>query len=166
MRRPASPGVMVHTVIAAVGIAALLATHRWAFEALRLLGAAYLIWLGIQAWRATGAVAGREAGATPSQIVRRGFITNVLNPKVALFFLAFLPQFARPENGSVTLQVLLLGAIFIMSGTIISAAYAVAGGWVSDQLRRKPRWQRWLDRLSGGILIALGLRLLMPQRGV
>lgn len=158
-------GVMVHTVIAAAGIAALLATHRWAFDALRLLGAAYLIWLGIQAWRTSGAVAEREAGADAWQIVRRGFVTNVLNPKVALFFLAFLPQFARPENGPVAFQMLLLGAIFITSGTIVSAAYAAAGGWVSDRLRREPRWQRRLDRLSGSILLALGLRLLIPQRG-
>lgn len=158
-------GVMVHTVVAVAGIAALLAAHRWAFDALRLLGAAYLIWLGIQAWRASGAVAEREAGAGAWQIIRRGFVTNVLNPKVALFFLAFLPQFARPENGSVALQMLLLGAIFITSGTIVSAAYAAAGGWVSDLLRHEPRWQRRLDRLSGSILLALGLRLLIPQRG-
>ncbi|MCI0435595.1 MAG: LysE family translocator [Gemmatimonadetes bacterium] len=84
-------GVTVHTVIAAAGIAAVFAAHPFAFDALRLLGAAYLIWLGIQAWRASGAAAGREAGADAWQIVRRGFVTNVLNPKVALFFLAFLP---------------------------------------------------------------------------
>lgn len=158
-------GVTVHTVIAAAGIAAVFAAHPFAFDALRLLGAAYLIWLGIQAWRASGAAAGREAGAGAWQIVRRGFVTNVLNPKVALFFLAFLPQFTRPEEGSVALQMLWLGALFITSGTIVSAAYAAAGGWVSDRLRREPRWQRRLDRLSGSILLALGLRLLIPQRG-
>jgi threonine/homoserine/homoserine lactone efflux protein len=96
--------------------------------------------------------------------VRRGFVTNVLNPKVGLFFLAFLPQFTDPEHGSVALQILMLGALFISSGTLVNAAYALAGGWVSNTLRREPRWQGRLDRLSGSILLLLGLRLLLPQR--
>ncbi|HEY4645363.1 MAG TPA: LysE family translocator [Steroidobacteraceae bacterium] len=159
-----SAGVVVHTVLAAFGIAALLAVHRWAFEAVRLLGALYLIWLGLSAWRSAGVAAQAQAGVSPWQIVRRGFVTNVLNPKVGLFFLAFLPQFTDPERGSVALQILILGAFFICSGTLVNAGYALAGGWVSVTLRREPRWQRRLDQLSGSILLLLGLRLLLPQR--
>jgi threonine/homoserine/homoserine lactone efflux protein len=159
-----SAGVVVHTLLAAFGVAALLAAHRWAFEGVRLVGAAYLIWLGVASWRAAGVATRAQAAVSQWQIVRRGFATNVLNPKVGLFFLAFLPQFADPERASVMLQILMLGALFIISGTLVNAAYALAGGWVSDALRRKPRWQRRLDRLSGSILLLLGARLLLPQR--
>jgi threonine/homoserine/homoserine lactone efflux protein len=159
-----SAGVVVHTLLAAFGVAALLAAHRWAFEVVRSLGALYLIWLGISAWRSVGGVAQAQPAVAPWQIVRRGFVTNVLNPKVGLFFLAFLPQFTDPERGSIALQILMLGALFITSGTIVNAAYALAGGWVSNTLRREPRWQRRMDRLSGSILLLLGLRLLLPQR--
>jgi threonine/homoserine/homoserine lactone efflux protein len=102
--------------------------------------------------------------ASPWQIVRRGFMTNVLNPKVGLFFLAFLPQFADPKRADVVLQMLVLGALFIVSGTLVNVAYALVGGWVSELLRREPRWQRGLDRFSGTILLMLGVRLLWPQR--
>lgn len=159
-----SAGIVVHTVIAALGVAALIATHRWAFDALRWLGATYLIWLGFQAWRNSGATSVREAATGAWQILRRGFVTNVLNPKVGLFFLAFLPQFASPERGAVAVQIAILGLLFIVSGTLVNAAYALAGGWVSGKLRREPVWQRRMDRVSGSILLLLGLRLLLPQR--
>lgn len=159
-----SAGVVVHTLLAAFGVAALLAANRWAFDGVRLLGALYLIWLGISAWRSAGVAAQSEAAVSPWQIVRRGFVTNVLNPKVGLFFLAFLPQFTDPDRGAVALQIVTLGALFIVSGTLVNAAYALAGGWVSSKLRREPRWQQRLDRFSGSILLLLGLRLLLPQR--
>jgi threonine/homoserine/homoserine lactone efflux protein len=159
-----SAGIVVHTGLAAFGLAALLAAHRWAFEGVRLLGALYLIWLGISAWRSAGGTVRAQAATSSWQIVRQGFVTNVLNPKVGLFFLAFLPQFTDPARGAVALQILTLGALFIASGTLVNAAYALAGGWVSATLRREPRWQSWLDRLSGSILLLLGLRLLIPQR--
>lgn len=159
-----SAGIVVHTLLAALGVAALLAAHHWAFEAVRLLGAIYLIWLGISAWRSAGTSSMAEAALSQWQIFRRGFVTNVLNPKVGLFFLAFLPQFTDPERGAVALQVVILGALFIVSGTLVNTAYALAGGWVSGKLRREPRWQQRLERFSGSILLLLGLRLLLPQR--
>jgi threonine/homoserine/homoserine lactone efflux protein len=160
-----SAGIVFHTCIAAFGIAAVLLAHRWAFDALRIIGALYLIWLGIAAWRAAG-IPELPGTIDPrlSQVFRQGLITNVLNPKVALFFLAFLPQFADPARGNITLQVLTFGALFIVSGTIVNLLYAWAGGSVSATLRRDVRWQRRLNRISGTILFALGGRLLLSPR--
>jgi threonine/homoserine/homoserine lactone efflux protein len=158
-------GILFHTGIAAFGIAALLLAHRWAFDAVRIAGALYLIWLGIGAWRSSGTTDLPGATASrPGEIFRKGLITNVLNPKVALFFMAFLPQFADPARGSVTAQVLIFGALFIVSGTIVNLLYAWAGGAVSAALRRDPRWQRRLNRVCGGILVLLGGRLLLSPR--
>ena len=160
-----SAGIVFHTCIAAFGVAAVLLAHRWAFDALRIFGALYLIWLGIAAWRAADIP--ELPGATDprlSRVFRQGLITNVLNPKVALFFLAFLPQFADPARGNVTMQVLIFGALFIVSGTIVNLLYAWAGGSLSATLRREVRWQRRLNRISGGILVALGGRLLLSPR--
>jgi threonine/homoserine/homoserine lactone efflux protein len=160
-----SAGIVFHTCIAAFGVAAVLLAHRWAFDALRIIGALYLIWLGIAAWRTPQVTELSHApDARLSQVFRQGLITNVLNPKVALFFLAFLPQFADPARGNVTLQVLTFGALFIVSGTIVNLLYAWAGGALSTALRRDVRWQRRLNQISGGILRALGGRLLLSPR--
>jgi threonine/homoserine/homoserine lactone efflux protein len=156
-------GIVVHTLLSALGVAALIATNRWAFDAMRMLGAVYLIWLGIEAWRNTARAVG-AAAPTDWLILRRGFVTNVLNPKVALFFLAFLPQFTDPGRDDVVWQLLALGGLFIVCGTLVNVGYAMIGGWLSDLLRREPRWQRTLDRVAGSILVALGVRLLWPQR--
>lgn len=160
-----SAGIVFHTCIAAFGITAVLLAHRWAFDALRIIGALYLIWLGIAAWRAAG-MPELPGTIDPrlSQVFRQGLITNVLNPKVALFFLAFLPQFADPARGNITLQVLTFGALFIVSGTMVNLLYAWAGGSLSATLRRDVRWQRRLNRISGTILFALGGRLLLSPR--
>ena len=158
-------GIVFHSCIAAFGIAAVLLAHRWAFDALRIIGALYLIWLGIAAWRAAG-IPELPGTIDPSlsQVFRQGLITNVLNPKVALFFLAFLPQFADPARGNITLQVLTFGALFIVLGTMVNLLYAWAGGSLSATLRRDVRWQRRLNRISGTILFALGGRLLLSPR--
>jgi len=94
--------------------------------------------------------------------LRRGFLTNLLNPKVALFFVAFLPQFVDPARGTVAAQMMVLGALFICSGTLVNAGYALLGGWVHECFRRDPRWYQRLQLVSGGILVVLGARLLLP----
>jgi threonine/homoserine/homoserine lactone efflux protein len=160
-----SSGVVFHTCLAAFGVAALLLTHRWAFDALRVVGALYLIALGIGAWRsATIPTETFATGGTSGQIFRRGLVTNVLNPKVALFFCAFLPQFADPVRGSVAAQVLIFGALFVASGTAVNVAYARVGGTLSTALRRDAGWQGRLHYISGGLLILLGGRLLLTSR--
>jgi threonine/homoserine/homoserine lactone efflux protein len=91
-------------------------------------------------------------------------VNNVLNLKVALFFLAFLPQFVDPKRGAVAVQVAVLGALFITSGTLVNLLYALAGGWLSQKLRQKSLWRRRLTRVSGSVLLFLGLRLLCRQK--
>jgi threonine/homoserine/homoserine lactone efflux protein len=159
-----STGLVVHTVAATVGLAALLAGTPWTLNVVRLVGAVYLLWLGISAWRSASTAPAATVPIDAWAILQRGFVTNVLNPKVALFFLAFLPQFADPTRGAVAEQMAVLGALFIASGTIVNLLYALAGGWLSERLRQNPRWQRRLTRVSGSVLLFLGLRLLYPQR--
>jgi threonine/homoserine/homoserine lactone efflux protein len=160
-----SLGIVFHTCLAAFGVAALLLTHRWAFDALRVAGALYLIWLGVGALRSVAqSKSTGESSAAPGQILRKGFITNVLNPKVALFFLAFLPQFVDPARGHAGMQALGFGALFVASGTVVNVAYACVGGMLSAALRRDDRWRRRLNRMSGGVLILLGARLLVAPR--
>jgi threonine/homoserine/homoserine lactone efflux protein len=158
-----STGLVVHTVAASVGLAALLAPTPWALNAVRFVGAGYLLWLGISAWRASS-VTEATVPADAWAILRRGFVTNVLNPKVALFLLAFLPQFADPTRDAVAVQVAVLGALFITSGTLVNLLYALAGGWLSEKLRQNPLWRRRLMRVSGSVLLLLGSRLLCTPK--
>jgi len=157
-----SAGIVVHTLLAAFGVASLLAAYPWTYEAVRLVGAAYLIWLGVSALRASGEVSKPPAVLSTRQILRRGFLTNLLNPKVALFFVAFLPQFVDPARGAVAAQMMVLGALFICSGTLVNTGYALLGGWVHEGFRRDPRWYQRLQLVSGSILVVLGARLLLP----
>jgi threonine/homoserine/homoserine lactone efflux protein len=153
-------GCFFHIGAAALGIAVLLQTVPQAYAIVRIVGAAYLIYLGFGLMRR----AGRESEAAPLdktsewKIFREGVITNVLNPKVALFFLAFLPQFVEPGSGPVGLQTLALGIFFDLQGTtvnIIVACVAAAAGRALESVRRSG----WMDRVSGTILIGLGVRL-------
>jgi threonine/homoserine/homoserine lactone efflux protein len=162
-------GCVVHALAAASGLAALLALHPGAFVAIQWAGAAYLLWIGAgllrSAWRGAGPGGGGGGGAMGSGRVsfladiRRGFLTNLLNPKVALFFLAFLPQFVPPQAHSKTLAFLLLGAWFVVQG----ALFLFATVWVVSSLRR---WQtpklvsRVLTGLAGALFLALAIRLL------
>ncbi|MFP2910569.1 LysE family translocator, partial [Pyxidicoccus sp. 3LFB2] len=134
-------GCLFHIAAAALGLSALLATSAMAFTVVKWVGAVYLVWMGVQMLRSK---AGPEAvqGLPPSslgRIFRDGVVTNVLNPKVALFFLAFLPQFVDPARGSTALQFVLLGLVFAVTGTLwlmfLASAAGAFGGW----LRRNPR---------------------------
>jgi threonine/homoserine/homoserine lactone efflux protein len=159
-------GAVVHTLVIASGLAALLRAVPVAFEIVRFAGAAYLVWLGIKALRSRS---GPLVGAPPDRasewaIFRQGMITNLLNPKVALFFLAFLPQFTNPTAGSVALQIVVLGCLFNTSGTLVNIAVALlassARGWLAAG-RRGECMLRWL---TGSVFIGLGLRLALGER--
>jgi threonine/homoserine/homoserine lactone efflux protein len=159
-------GAAVHTIAIASGLAALLHAMPLAYEIVRFAGAAYLIWLGVQALRGkAGPAADRSLDrASEWAIFRQGAVTNILNPKVALFFLAFLPQFADPGQGSVALQIVMLGCLFNLSGTLvmIGVAYlaASAGRWLGTRgyAERTLRW------LTASVFIGLGLRLALGDR--
>ncbi|MBP8132758.1 MAG: LysE family translocator [Zoogloea sp.] len=154
-------GCLTHIAWATLGIAALVRTSAGLFMAIKLAGAAYLLWLGIQALRSGGTLA--PPTGTPARPwlhdLRRGFVANALNPKVALFFLAFLPQFASPVRGSVSLQMLVLGLVFIAQTAAIFSAMACAAGAIGRLLARRPRVGPWLDRLCGVLFIGLAVHL-------
>jgi threonine/homoserine/homoserine lactone efflux protein len=159
-------GCLVHTAAAALGISVLLAASPLAYDVLRLAGAAYLIWLGVQALRRRAPTA--AVAALPADSLRRvfwqGFATNVLNPKVALFFLAFLPQFADPARGAFALQVLVLGLVFIANGLWVCLLVARSAAAMADWARRKAGAMTWIQRGSGALLVGLGLHLAINGR--
>lgn len=159
-------GCLVHTGAAALGISVLLRASPLAYDALRLAGAAYLIFLGVQALRQRAAAAA-VANLPPVSLRRvfwQGFATNVLNPKVALFFLAFLPQFADPARGAFALQVLVLGLIFIFNGLWVCLLVARSAAALADWARRSAGTMGWIQRGSGALLLGLGLHLALARK--
>jgi threonine/homoserine/homoserine lactone efflux protein len=154
-------GCLFHAFAATVGIAALLRSWPLAFNAVRYAGAVYLIYLGVRLLirrRPKDEVAEATPSAPLRVIFRQGVITNILNPKVALFFLAFLPQFVVPARGSAALQLAVLSLYFIFSSTILNLAVALLSGVAGDFLRHGRNIAR-MERASGAVFIALGLRV-------
>jgi threonine/homoserine/homoserine lactone efflux protein len=158
-------GCWVHILAAALGIAALLRSSPMAFNLVRYAGAAYLVYLGIRMLVQKIDLSSQQLkAASLKSIFRQGVITNVLNPKVAIFFLAFLPQFVDARRGSVALQILLLGLIFNFGGTLLNLTVAYAGGTLGELLRRNQRIARIQRWFTGLIFIGLGLRLAWQRR--
>ena len=158
-------GSLVHVAAAALGLSAVLVSSATAFSVVKYLGAAYLVWLGIRRLR------GGDASDRPAvrrddlgRIFRQGIVVNVLNPKTALFFFAFLPQFVRPGDGPVAAQVVVLGLLFIGLGLVSDGLYAVLAARFASWLRTNRRWPRIERRLSGGILITLGASAALAGR--
>ena len=163
-------GCFTHTIWATIGVTALIAASDTAFAALKFAGAAYLVWLGVQALKSPGAKFTAEAEGMPPQeamrpYVMRGFVANAINPKVALFFLAFLPQFVDPARGAAAAQTALLGTLFALQTVLIFGALGWYAGTVGGWLRGRPAVGRWLDRATGVLFIGLGIRLALAQRG-
>ncbi|MFV3073308.1 LysE family translocator [Niveispirillum fermenti] len=159
-------GAMAHTAAAAFGLAGLLMASPLLFEIVRWAGAAYLLWL---AWNTFRAPPPAAAGTATSQrdigrIFLRGAITNILNPKIAIFFLAFLPQFIDPARGSVIVQALVLGTLLNLSGTIVNAMVGMGAGGVGRRLARNPAAARMLNRISGTVFLGMAVRLGLMSR--
>ena len=159
-------GCLVHIVAAAAGLSALMVKVPIAYQIVRWAGAAYLVWLGLRALlQRRGPL---ELQAVTAQPLRRiywqGVITNALNPKVALFFVAFLPQFTDPARGSLALQFLVLGLIFNLNSLWVNLGYALAAAHLGGWLRRRFGLGALLQRITGAVYLALGLRLLLPDR--
>jgi threonine/homoserine/homoserine lactone efflux protein len=158
-------GGLVHVAAATAGLSALIASSASAFTVVKLVGAAYLIALGL--WRLAGRggdeAAEREQGPTHRLFVQ-GVVVNVLNPKTALFFLAFLPQFVDPARGPVALQAAVLGAVFVTLAVVSDSTYAVVAAALADRIRdsrRAAQVKRWV---SGGIFVALGATAAAARR--
>ena len=159
-------GLLLHIAAATLGVAAILQTSPLAFNLLKAVGAAYLVLLAVQAFRAgaAGLEVGSHSGSGARALYCRGIIMNVTNPKVALFFLAFLPQFTDGARGSVVLQMLLLGSFFMLSTLLVFGAVACFAGFLGDRLQRSGALQKTLNRVAGAIFIGLAVRLLMAER--
>lgn len=158
-------GISIHTTAAALGISAIFYSSALAFNVVKFAGAAYLLFL---AWKSLRASSSLQLAAADdrglSALFRRGFIMNVLNPKVAMFFLAFLPQFVTSSAGNVPLWMLLLGFIFMLQAVVIFSLIGYFAGSIGRFLLAKPRIARQFDRLTAGVFASLGIRLALAQR--
>ena len=164
-------GCLGHATMAAIGISALIAASPAAFDTLRVVGALYLIWIGVGALRTAynslrhGAPLTTTNGEDASwSAFRRGAVTNVLNPKVGLFYIAFLPQFTNASLGSIPLQIVTLASIHILLGILWLGTLSIASGRAAEALARNRRARAWLDGLAGFVYIALAWRMLVLER--
>lgn len=167
-------GTMVHICAAALGLSALLNTSAAAFSAVKWIGAAYIVYIGVGMLRAKAAsttdAAAAAAASIPAaplayrKIFLQGFLTNILNPKIALFFLAFVPQFIASDSASKPLAFIVLGCIFNFNGMLWCHALAVFTAFASTRLKLRPMVTLWLNRITGGIFLALGLRLALAEQ--
>ena len=167
-------GTMVHIFAAALGLSALLSTSAAAFTVVKWVGAAYIVYVGIGMLRAKlrGQADARADDATAAAATRlpyrkiffQGFLTNVLNPKVALFFLAFVPQFIAADSTSKPLAFIILGCVFNFNGMLWCNGLAVFTAFASARLKVKPLVALWLNRVTGGLFLALGLRLALAEQ--
>ena len=152
-------GTLFHVLAATLGLSALLASSALAFQTTKYLGAAYLVYLGIRTLRRTDAdfAEGQDGERRLAHVFAQGVLVNILNPKTALFFLAFLPQFVDPSRGHATLQIFQLGVLFALMGWCTDSIWALLAGTVSHHIRRDVRLRTAQRNISGGGLIALGL---------
>jgi threonine/homoserine/homoserine lactone efflux protein len=158
-------GTLVHITLVALGLAALLRAVPVAYLVVRVGGAAYLIYLGVRAIRSRGTLVLQRVEPAPLRMVfRQGVITNVLNPKVALFFLAFLPQFVDPSRGNPVVQIVVLGLVFDVTGTLVNLGVAVGASRAASRLRGASRARDILQKVTGALFIGLGLRLAFGSR--
>ena len=157
---------LIHAMAAALGLSTLFVYSPVAFAVVKYLGAAYLIYLGIATLRSSGGLQPARA-ASPlglAAIYRQGVVTDLLNPKVALFFIAFLPQFVDPTAGSPALQILFFGLLFHVTGVPVNLMVALAGGRLAALLKQRPSWARVQNWISGTVLVGLGLRLALSEQ--
>lgn len=154
-------GAFVHFVAAAAGLSAVLATSQVAFAVVKWVGAAYLVWLGIRTWRDRDGDALRPEEGAPRRslacIAGQGVLVTVTNPKMALFVLAFVPQFLDPARGPVAAQALALGAIFVGMAAATDSAYALSAGWLGDLMRRRAGAERAQRLVTGAVYVLLGV---------
>lgn len=157
-------GGMVHTVVAGLGLGALVAAHPVAFDVIRWAGVAYLLWLAVQSLRAGPVAAGHVAMRSLGRVFLDGLMVNLLNPKVILFILAFLPQFVDPSR-AVLPQFLILGLVFSLGGFVVNGIVAVFAGGAGQRLAGSAVFARWLGRVGAVIFAGLAVRLALMSRG-
>ena len=159
-------GLLFHTAAVALGLAAVFAASAAAFTALKLLGAGYLLYLAWGAWNAPVGISdtAQQEAMTPLQTYLRGVMMNITNPKVAIFFLAFLPQFADPAKGSMALQIVALGGVFMLAALLTFSAVAWFAAGFGQVFKRSHTAQRVLNRVASVVFVGLAVRLATAQR--
>lgn len=159
-------GCLSHTLLAVLGVSALIAASPEAFTALKVCGGLYLVWLGVNALRSAGGASVGKASndrQSPRKLFLKGIVANAINPKVILFFLSFLPQFVVPGHGSVAAQMAWLGIIFTLQAGVIFGLLGYFSGAVGQWINTRPRLGTAMDRLTGVIFVGLGLRLIVSR---
>lgn len=159
-------GLIVHTTAVAFGVAVIFQASAVAFTVLKLIGAGYLLYLAWQIFRASAAKINTKSAKRLSfaKLYQRGIIMNVTNPKVSIFFLAFLPQFADPERGSLTLQLMMLGGIFIISTLLVFGSIAILAGSLGQWINRSEKTQKIMNWIAGSIFVGIAIKLITAQR--
>ncbi|MCW4152867.1 LysE family translocator [Halomonas sp. 18H] len=161
-------GAALHVAMAALGLSAILATSALAFSLVKWVGAAYLIWLGLQILlsRDNGDAPDVSVASTPKTgaIYRQGILVSALNPKVAIFFLAFLPQFVVPGAGPAALQLAFHGALIIAVAAAIEPPLVLLSARIARAMQNQKRLGRWLEKSLGGVFVGLGVKLALSQR--
>ncbi len=154
-------GLIVHTTAVALGVAAIFQTSAVAFNLLKIAGAMYLLYLAWGAFRASASSleGGSSTLTSASALYRRGIIMNITNPKVSIFFLAFLPQFASADQGAMAPQIFFLGAVFIAVALLVFGTIAILAGTLGGWLNQSPKTQVYLNRIAGTVFAALALKL-------
>ncbi|DAB32396.1 MAG TPA: threonine transporter RhtB [Sulfurospirillum sp. UBA11407] len=159
-------GLVFHTLAVALGVAAIFQTSLLAFNILKFIGAAYLLYLAYLSFKSSSksSLQAEKNNLTLFQLYKRGIIMNVTNPKVSIFFLAFLPQFTNPQNGSITLQIFILGALFMLSALLVFSSIAFMSGKLGNWFKRSHNAENILNKIAGTIFAALALKLAFAQR--
>lgn len=158
-------GLLVHTAAVSLGVAVIFQTSAFAFNALKAAGALYLLYLAWQSFKAgTADFTQPGVSASPGDLYLRGVVMNISNPKVAIFFLAFLPQFANPQLGSLTVQMLTLGGVFMLATLLIFGSIAWTAGFLGDWIKGSQRAQAIINRMAGVVFVSLAIRLATTQR--
>ncbi|MFT5727400.1 MAG: threonine/homoserine/homoserine lactone efflux protein [Desulforhopalus sp.] len=161
-----STGILFHTLAVALGAAALFSTSALAFNVLKYVGAAYLLYLAYQSWQASGESSQqvRVSGVSWRRLYGRGIVMNITNPKISIFFLAFLPQFTDPASGPLLPQFLLLGVLFVLSTFLVFGGISFLAGWIGTFLRSSQRPERILNRVAGVVFLSLAAKLAFTER--
>jgi threonine/homoserine/homoserine lactone efflux protein len=160
-------GILVHTALAALGVSAILHSSEALFFALKIAGAVYLVYLGARMLLTRESArleAATASGHSLATLVWQGTLSNVTNPKIVLFFFAFLPQFVDPASTSPTRDLAFLGVLYALMALPIKAGVGLAAGSLSEHAMRSPRLLTWINKASGFVLVALGLRLAAQER--
>jgi RhtB (resistance to homoserine/threonine) family protein len=160
-------GCMVHIVAAVIGLSAIIAQSAIAFDIIKYLGAAYLVYLGVRSVlskKKSFEIKKQVKQLSFKKLFWQGVITNILNPKVALFFLAFLPQFININNNNTYWQILFLGTWFDVGGTLVNIVVAILFGRIGQWLSQSPRFVEWQERITGAMLIGLGIKVALSSK--